>query len=404
MTAAVALESAPVTRVGRVGCRVCGSTQMLSYLNLGQQPHANALQRLDEPFAPTAPLRVFACQVCKLSQLSHVASRDTLYTTYAYRSGVSAGWRTHCTALAATYGGPSKMTLDIASNDGTMVNAMKATGAEAMGVEPSPSFADCNYNRVTRWWSSVLVAELKLTGRAEVITAQNVLGHVHDVHDFMAGVKLALASDGIAIIEVPYVGDLLRTLAFDTVYHEHLSYWSVTALRDLCNVHDLMLTDVLKLSIHGGSIRVTIRHSAPRIVSSHVAQYLALEKRDLTKSAYLRFSERVTGRIAKINDELHHAQPYAGFGAAAKTAVMLGCLDVQAYPRVVFDDNVYKHGYTIPGTRVPIAAPPTDWRDAPDRLCVFSWNWADIIIPRLRAEGYRGDIFVPMPTPYWDCL
>lgn len=404
MTAAVALEllAAPVERTGRVACRVCRSTMMLSYLNLGKQPYANALQRADAELAPTAPLRVFACQKCQLSQLSYVAPRETLYESYAYRSGVSEGWRKHCAALAREWGGAGKVTLDIASNDGTMVQAMEHSGTTAIGVEPSLSFTDCEYDRITEWWSAELVRTLELS--ADVITAQNVLGHVHDVHDFMQGIKLALAPGGVAIIEVPYVVDMLRALSFDTVYHEHLSYWSVTALRTLCNANGLTLADVQPLRLHGGSIRAIVRHAGAEVAPS-VPQYLAREARDLRKGSYLRFSERVSQRMAALNDELRHMAPYVGFGAAAKTTVMLHCLDVRAYPRVVYDDNVHKHGYAIPGTRVPIADATTNaWMNETQPVCIFAWNWAEQIITKLRAWGYRGDIYVPGAAPWWDTL
>lgn len=386
----------------RIACRVCNSTQMLSYLNLGKQPYANALQPLGAAFPPVAPLRVFACQRCQLSQLSHTVPRETLYDNYAYRSGVSAGWRAHCAALAREYGGVGKLTLDIASNDGTLVRAMAATGATAIGVEPSLSFADCDYPRVPRYWGFQTVGEEEMCGQFDVITAQNVLGHVNDVHDFMDAIYRALKPSGIAVIEVPYVCDMLRTLAFDTVYHEHLSYWNVTALRELCNAHNLVLRDVQAQRVHGGSIRAVL-HKGVHVAPS-VATYLAREQRDLRKSSYLRFSERVSGRMRDLNDALRAVTPYIGFGAAAKTTVMLHCLDVRAYPDVVFDDNLHKHGFAIPGTRVPIALTPTDLSAETRPICIFSWNWADIIIPQLRAAGYRGDIFVPGLTPSWDTL
>lgn len=388
----------------RIACRVCGSTQMLSYLNLGKQPYANARQALDAPLLAGQPLRVFACQKCQLSQLSHVASRDALYETYSYRSGVSAGWRAHCATLAREYGGADKLTLDIAANDGTLVRAMRATGANAIGVEPSLSFADCDYDRITAYWNPEVVERLNLVAQVDVLTAQNVLGHVHDVHEFMRATALALRPTGVAVIEVPYVCDLLRTLAFDTVYHEHLSYWSVTALRELCNAHNLTLSDVQAQAVHGGSIRAIVRKSDD--VTPIVAQYLAHEVRDLRKSSYLRFSERVSQRMLHLNDTLRSLTPYIGFGAAAKTTVLLHSLDVRAYPEVIFDDTIDKQGFAIPGTRVPIQRPPdAGWTHESRAVCIFAWNWADVIVPRLRAAGYRGDIFIPAgPTARWDTL
>lgn len=404
MTAATAEPRSlvPSTASGRFACRVCGSTQMLSYLNLGKQPYANALQRPDAPLGAVAPLRVFACQRCQLSQLGHVALPAELYENYAYRSGVSEGWRKHCAKIAAEYARNGDTHIDIASNDGTLVQAMAGAGMTSIGVEPSLSFADCDYPRITAWWGTETVKRNHMEGLASVITAQNVLGHVHDVHDFMAGIKLALAPDGVALIEVPYVGDMLRTLSFDTVYHEHLSYWSVTALRELCNACGLTLSDVRPLALHGGSIRAVVTRGTA--VQPSVMSYLSREQRDLRKGAYLRFSERVSARMAELNDIFRGMAPCVGFGAAAKTTVMLNCLDVRAFPDVVYDDNACKHGFAIPGTRVPIALPPTDWSAETRPMVLFSWNWADIIIPKLRANGYAGDIYVPAQPGYWNTL
>lgn len=404
MTVATFIAPKPSAGPSRISCRCCGSGMMLSYLNLGKQPYANTLQPIGAPLAEGAELRLFACQRCQLSQLSHVAKRDTLYESYAYRSGVSAGWRAHCAALAAEYGGAGKLTLDIASNDGTLVQAFVATGASAMGLEPSLSFGDCEYPRITGWWGTDAARKLELVGgQLDVITAQNVLGHVHDVHDFMAGIALALAPDGVAVIEVPYVADMLRALSFDTVYHEHLSVWSVTALRELCNAHRVTLSYIQPLATHGGSIRAVLTLGTE--VHKRVAQYLARERRDLHKDAYLRFSERVSARMLDLNNTLRAMTPYVGFGAAAKTTVMLHCVDVRAYPTVVYDDNLYKHGFVIPGTRVPILmASPGEFRGLTKPICIFAWNHAVDIIPRLRAEGYRGDIYVPGASPRWDTL
>ena len=401
MTVATFVAPKPSAGPSRISCRCCGSGMMLSYLNLGKQPYANTLQPIGAPLAEGAELRLFACQRCQLSQLSHVAKRDTLYESYAYRSGVSAGWRSHCAALAAEYGGAGKLTLDIASNDGTLVQAMQKTGATAVGVEPSLSFADCVYPRITRYWGTEAAKDRP--AQFDTITAQNVLGHVHDVHDFMAGIALALAPNGVAVVEVPYVCDMLRALSFDTVYHEHLSVWSVTALRELCNAHKLTLSDVQPLALHGGSIRAVITRGAD--VKPSVVTYLALERRDLNKSAYLKFSERVSARIHDLSKTLQELGPYIGFGAAAKTTVMLHCLDVRAYPQVVFDDNMHKHGFEIAGTRVPIVHADLHYFSEEKRpLVIWSWNWADQIIASLRQRGYTGDIFVPTLEPYWDTV
>lgn len=385
-------------------CRVCGAGRLYTYLDLGDQALANALREPDVPISEElrVPLRLQACMTCKLSQLSHVVPKEWLYTTYAYRSGVSPAWRQHCASLAREYARDGALTLDIASNDGTLVREFAKLGCNAMGVEPSGSFEDCVYNRITGWWTPDLVAAQDLKERVDVLTAQNVLGHVDDVQGFMAAVRLALAPNGVAVIEVPYLGDLLDSLAFDTIYHEHLSYWSVTALSTLAKSVDLHLNDVKFLrNIHGGSIRAVLSKSGGQ--SEAVVGALTDELHDLRRNEYLRFSARVTARIQDICEELIAATPYVGYGAAAKASVMLQCMDVRAYPRVVYDDNEAKWGKCIPGTAVQIA-PPITGNLLPGPMCIFSWNWCESVITRLRKAGYRGAIFVPLPRPRWDVV
>jgi SAM-dependent methyltransferase len=384
----------------RNACRVCGSPRLTPYLNLGKQALANDVRSADAPLGARFPLVVQACAHCRLSQLTYVAPKEALYTTYAYSSGVSAGWRQHCAELAAEFARPDSHVIDVASNDGTLIQAFAERGCWTLGIEPSISFADADYAKRTAYWTSDLARDPEIYGHADVLIAQNVLGHVDDVHDFMAGVALALTPNGTAIVEVPYLGSLFDTLAFDTVYHEHLSYWSITALQRLCHEHGLVLTDVRWLAVHGGSARALIRKTGT--ASQAVMSAIVNEMHDLRRSTYEQFSARVTRRIAEIIAELLQHTPYVGFGAAAKTAVMLGCLDVRAYPYVVYDDAAAKQGKAIPGTRVPIEAAPTNWRTAPGPMCLFAWNWASTIIPRLRRAGYTGAIYTPLPHPRWD--
>jgi SAM-dependent methyltransferase len=376
-------------------CRVCGRGGLFRYLDLGLQPLPNAFRAPADAISdePRFPLVLQACPGCKLSQLTHVVPRDFMYTTYAYSSGVNPAWHAHCEALAMQFARPGAFVIDIASNDGTLVRKFAALGCDTVGVEPSASFD--GYNKITQWWTTRTVKTLNLTGVADVVTAQNVLGHVDDVHDFMAAIALALKPDGVAVIEVPYVVDLLNNLAFDTVYHEHLSYWSVTALSVLANEHGLEIADVDRISVHGGSIRVQLRKDGNAAATS----LLLDELHTLRKPTYLSFSARVTRAMATINEELRCVTPYYAFGAAAKLTVLLNTLEVRALPRGVFDHTEAKQGKVMPGTQVPVLPVP---ERLPGPLLLGAWNWADTLVPKLRAEGYRYPIFIPLPRPRWD--
>ena len=381
-------------------CRVCGRAGLFRYLDLGTQPLANAFREFDALLQDElrVPLVLQACSGCKLSQLTHVVPKELLYTTYAYSSGVNPAWHTHCEGLAMQFGRPDAFVIDIASNDGTLVRKFAALGCDTVGVEPSTSFE--GYNKITAWWTTAMVRKQELAWRADVITAQNVLGHVDDVHDFMGAIALALKPDGVAVIEVPYLRDLLDNLAFDTVYHEHLSYWTVTALDTLARSHGLSVSDVDRIAVHGGSIRVQLRKNGGRTADAD--GLMVDELHNLRKPAYLSFSARVTRAMATINEELRCATPYYALGAAAKATVLLNTLDVRALPRGVFDRTPAKQHKRIPGTQVPVLPEPTDWAKAPGPLLLAPWNWAAEAIPRLRAQGYRGAIFVPLPKPRWD--
>jgi hypothetical protein len=191
--------------------------------------------------------------------------------------------------------------------------------------------------------------------------------------------------------------DLLHNLAFDTVYHEHLSYWSVTALYALARDYGLKVSHVDRLPIHGGSIRVQLCKTAES--TDDVERILVDELHILRKPTYLSFSARVTRAMAQINEELRCVTPYYAFGAAAKLTVLLNTLEVRALPRGVFDHTEAKQGKVMPGTQVPVLPVP---ERLPGPLLLGAWNWADTLVPKLRAEGYRYPIFIPLPRPRWD--
>lgn len=370
----------------------------MPYLNLGAQPLANAFRALDDATPDDrVPLTLRACPVCKLSQLSHVVDPKVLYGgNYAFAAGASKSWQTHCARLADAHARAGLRVLDVASNDGTLVRAFTERGAVASGVDPAPNFADGSYSVVTEFWSAAVAQ--RFAGVVDLLCATNVLGHVDDVHEFMRGVAVALEpANGRALIEVPYVVDMLDSLTFDLVYHEHLSYWSVTALAQLAKSHGLALLDVQRLPTHGGSLRAVFgRHGPP---SAAVTKLVVAEHHDLRRAAYLRFSERVSGRMAQLNVWAKALTPYIGFGASAKATVLLGALSVEAYPTFIVDDHAPKQGKRVPGTRIPILAAP-DWTAEEGPVVVFTWNQAPDIARQLRRAGYRGAIHAPFPTPY----
>jgi hypothetical protein len=387
-----------MTRQPARACRVCATPLPKPWLDLGLQPLANALRDAASPRRDEAryPLALSACPKCHLSQLTHVVPRERLYAGaagYPFRSGVSRTWRAHCEALAREYARPGMLCVDIASNDGTLVKALAARGADAHGVEPAAP-PDANYPHFDGWWNSDY--GLYWNGSVNLLTATNVLGHVDDVHDFMAGIALALAPDGVALIEVPYVGDLVESLAVDTVYHEHLSVWSIEALVRLANEHGLKMLDVQAIDTHGGSIRATLGRTgtaAPRVMHATQREAATLDWRALTRASAL-----ASQRLAQINAALAGVD-YVGFGAPAKAATLLGCLDCRALPRVVYDDTAAKQDKVLPGTMVRVEPMPRRFGAEP--VVIFAWNYELEARRVLRERGHRGPVFVPHASPDW---
>ena len=391
--------SAPVTPVrptDRTTCRLCGSTSLLPYLDLGCQPLANALRDpADTREERRIPLCIQACLYCTLSQLTEVVDPALLYSQYAYYSGVNPAWHTHCASLADTLEPlEGKFVLEIASNDGTFLKECDRRGAAILGVEPAGNFLTCGYPLVSAFWTHDVALRATILGKVDYLVAMNVLGHVDDVHNFMAGIALALAPEGRAIIEVPYLLDLLRNNAFDTVYHEHLSYWTVTALCRLATDHGLTVNGVARLpDIHGGSLRVFLSRNG--LQGRSVRRLLGAESAYLVSSVYQEFAARVWDLIRRIDA----AMPVFGYGAAAKTTVLLNLL--KHPPVVVYDDSPQKQGKRMPGVGVLISSPTGAAFTAVRELAILPWNWADELMRRAREHGFTGRFFVPLPEPRW---
>lgn len=375
-------------------CRVCGSGDLVVYCDLGVQPLANAL--VVDPTIPEfqAPLAVQHCNVCGLSQLTHTVAPEKLYTGYPFRSGASKGWVEHTQKLAQRImemfpdGG---WVMDIAANDGTQLSHFPGTWNDPWvrsGMDPSPC-APPDIPMVQHYWSSAHARAIATKGSIlpNVIIAQNVLGHVDDVHDFVEGVKIALAPKGVCIIEVPDLWELFKNRAFDTIYHEHLSYWPHGPLARLLADHDLAIGEWESLSIHGGSRRYWVHHAQGHPQTREPATA------DLILEAGREFTRRMDRDIERALEKLDGMRTghMMAYGASAKGAVMLNVLKDRGntvWPEAVIDDTVEKQGKYMPGVHLPIV-PPRDlfWTSY---LWVLSWNWSDDLQKRAKYLGFQG--------------
>ena len=384
-------------------CRGCGSTKLTTFCDLGVQPLANAFLHREDLGLPefTAPLKAQVCAQCGLSQLTHVVAPERLYSHYLYYSGVSQGWREHCDRLAAEllqlYSRP--FVVDIASNDGSLLVPFKQRGARVLGIEPAQNITQTvQVPTLPVFWNSDTAKRVReANGPADVITATNVFGHVDDIHDFLEGVRFALARDGTFIIEAPHVLSLLWLNAFDTIYHEHISYWSLLPLKQAAKQHGLAVFDVKKQSVHGGTMRYYLCHDGRRWERHSVLDLANREWEELTPALYQEFKTTVSALIGDLKATVATENLF-GFGASAKGNTLLNAVGVPLVS--IFDDCPAKQGLFTPGLHIPVEA-PKDLSTVP-KLMLLSWNWSADLKKRAKALGFKGEFLTPIPSPRWE--
>lgn len=386
-------------------CRVCETALEEPYLDLGVQPLANGF--LDAPHLTkpefTAPLQVVRCARCGLSQLTMVIARDQLYSTYPFQSGVSPGWRRHCTALAESYSRTqtNRLILDIGSNDGTMLQAFLTKGHRVIGIEPAGNLeAPLPIHTIQAFWSAPTARVVQESyGFADLVLASNVVGHVDDLHDFFDGIRTVLAPQGTCCIEVPHIEQLLNQNAFDTIYHEHLSYWSLRPLQEIARQSQLCVYDVQAIDVHGGSRRYYLCHESSAHLTAAVAHLWSHETRTLgTPEPYHAFA----GRVADLCTSLLQAfdRPgLCGLGAPAKGNTLLNTVGGRKL-HTIFDDSPEKQGLFTPGQHIPVHG-FRDLSEVPS-LVILAWNWAADLKRRAKEWNFDGEFLTPIPTPVWE--
>jgi novobiocin biosynthesis protein NovU/D-mycarose 3-C-methyltransferase len=403
----------------RTTCRGCGGDRLVCILSLGRTALANAfVPASDGQDQPTYPLDLYYCENCSLVQLVDVIDPSVLFSHYLYVSGTSETIRAHHEELAATVTerlglqGPD-LVIEAASNDGNLLRAFQARGVRVLGIEPAANIAaGANaeaIQTVCRFFNSEAAADIRRShGPARVVIGKNVLAHVDDPVDFLRGCALLIAPGGEAIIEVPSLRDLVEKLEYDTVYHEHLSYFSVSALMHLFDRAGLVLTDVTELPVHGGSLRLYATHADG--TRTHAASARALAERErqegLTSLPRLRqFAGAVAAHRGALVDLLQRVtsdgSTVAGFGASAKGNTLLGYCGIDRRTlQYIVDRNPLKVGRLTPGTHIPVVAFETLQERPPDYLLILAWNFADEIMRQAQAFADRGGRFiVPVPVP-----
>ncbi len=405
-------------RCAQARCRVCHHAGLEPVLDLGMMPASDGLlteERLAET-EPRWPLEVGFCPACALLQLTHTVPPDQLFSTeYQYFSSFSEALldhaRTNVEELIERYGlGADSFVVELASNDGYLLKNFVQAGVPCLGIDPAPDPAEAarqvGVETLNAFFTPKLAAQLaQERRRADVIIASNVLAHVADTNGFVAGIAHLLDDDGVAVIEFPYVRDLVDHAEFDTIYHEHLCYFSATSVDRLLRRHGLFLNDVRRLPIHGGSLRLYVY---PVEDVQPTVRRLLDEERELgvDRLAYYRdFGRRVDGlrqRIRGLVDGLvKQGKSIAAYGAAAKGTILLNAVGLDAGTiRWAADRNHHKHGRYMPGVRVPITAPRRILDEHPDYVLLLPWNFRDEILAQQKAYRSSGGRFiVPIPEP-----
>jgi len=399
-------------------CRSCKSDNISVFLDLGETPLSDRLvdPAKREESEPIFPLKVAFCSDCSLVQITETVDPNVLFADkYPYYSSFLPALLDHSRENVLARIEDRKLTKDnfvieLASNDGYLLKNYVEAGIPVLGIDPADGPPDAakkvGVQTLNEFFTDELAGKLAAEGKiADVIHGNNVLAHVADTNGFVAGIKKILKPDGVCVIEAPYLKPLIDHVEFDTIYHEHLCYFSVTALDHLFKRHGLFLNHVEELSIHGGSLRLFVEpFEAPK------ESVLALLKNEHdigmdTPSYFQDFADRVnalkSSLVTMVRDLKEEKYTVAAYGAAAKGATMLNfCGLTHEDIDFVVDRNTHKQGQLMPGAHLPILAPEALVENKPDYVVILAWNFADEILQQ-QAE-YRkhgGKFIVPVPSP-----
>jgi 2-polyprenyl-3-methyl-5-hydroxy-6-metoxy-1,4-benzoquinol methylase len=401
-------------------CRGCAREGLRTILDMGSLPLANALlneSQFGDP-EPKVPLVLAFCTGCSLVQITETVPAELLFRHYVYFSSFSDTVLRESRELARRMtrmrglDGKSRV-LEIASNDGYLLQFYKEAGIPVLGIEPAENVARAAQDRGIRtlcqFFGREVALQLQREGQqADVIHANNVLAHVEDLDGFIEGLRGVLKPDGVAVIEVPHVKEMIERLEFDTIYHEHLSYFSLASLARLFEALQLIIVDAEQLAIHGGSLRLFVEHASKRTVPTHRVRELTAGERECGVTGF-EFYEGFANKVQRLKESLTaqlnalkaDGHQIAAHGASAKGTTLLNYFGIGGdILDFVADRSTVKQGLYTPGTHLPIYAPEKLLETMPDYVLLLTWNFANEILEQEKEYRRRGGRFiVPIPEP-----
>jgi len=401
-------------------CRSCGSPLPKPFLNLGNSPLSNGYlsEKDTHVMEPYYPLECYYCTHCSLVQLDEFEAPDRIFSPkYAYFSSYSSSWLEHCKTYVAMmverFGyDKDSLVMEIASNDGYLLQYFKEQRIPVKGVEPAAGTAEIAVAKgiptdITFFNTDYAKNMVVQNGRADLIIGNNVLAHNPNLNDFVEGLRIALNPQGIITMEFPHLLQLIANNQFDTIYQEHYSYLSLHSVRHLFNAHQLEIFDVDELSTHGGSLRIYAKHKADRIheILPRVAEVLEKEKRAglLDPVTYEEFSRRVEATkrtlLASLIAIKNEGKTVVGYGAPAKGNTLLNYCGIRTdFLDYTVDANPHKQNLFLPGTHIPIKHPDQIRIDKPDYILILPWNIGEEIMKQLSfVHEWGGKFIIPIP-------
>ena len=396
-------------------CRLCNNERLIPLLNLGKTPLANSYppkEQLgnEEEF----PLEIALCDSCKLVTLTFVADPKTMFSDYLYVTSTTKTFQLHFTKMAEDLIRQFKLNnnslvVDIGSNDGLLLSGFKKMGAKVVGVEPATNLAklanQAGIETLNDFFNEGTVEEIiKKQGKADIITATNVFAHIDDIQSVTHNVKKLLKDEGVFVIEAAYLIDMINQMTFDSIYHEHLCYYSLTPLANFFKRFNMRVFDVKHVDTHGGSLRVFVcnqnsRHHESPDVQKMLDNEIAANKVENLKAFASRVTHTKKALVDCIKSLKSQGKKIAGYGAPAKATTLLNfCgLDSSDIDYIV-DDNPMKVGLHLPGTKIPIVSSKSLDEKNPDYILILAWNFSKEIMEKTKRYHDQGIKYI-IPVP-----